>query len=343
MKLVIYKSKLFYLLLLLVIVIAGCRKNLPDDALSLSKDTQFTKTVYEPVLGRNNLFSGNFNAGTSSLPLNFKIVNMRRFNGESAPELNDYFPVKIWKQAYDGNEKSLAEIEAKRGIENHKLFEIREHSGQFLMWDAAKSDFVKSQPDSGYVFDVEMSNSGGKRYFQKMRLRPFRERPYEPSNFDAVTGQEVRTSVNPSVISNIRGERTNRFLGSSDVQVLFNKVTGGPGNTISFKFVDTLFRTIDPNKFATTQWENVVHGFNMVKTSEKVTYQVAYPIPLNDYPTRYTTSSGAQASSLFRFERIGFGNILQKSIIGLNYNIYEKGDWEIIFWFKTEKPKFVND
>lgn len=57
MKLVIYKSKLFYLLLLLVIVIAGCRKNLPDDALSLSKDTQFTKTVYEPVLGRNNLFN----------------------------------------------------------------------------------------------------------------------------------------------------------------------------------------------------------------------------------------------------------------------------------------------
>jgi hypothetical protein len=65
---------------------------------------------------------------------------------------------------------------------------------------------IKAQPDSGYVFDVEMSNSGGRKYFQNMRLMPLRERPYEPSNLDPVTGQGTSISVNPSGINNV-GER----------------------------------------------------------------------------------------------------------------------------------------
>lgn len=144
-----------------VIGIVGCKKNIPKERLSLGTDAVFNTTEYRPVLGRNTLFSENFNPGTSSLPLDFKIVNMRRFTGEAAPELNDYFDVPVWKSAYLGNEKSLEEIEKKRAIEAHQLFEIRKNSGQFMMWSKADSRFVKAQPDSGYVFDVEVSNSGG--------------------------------------------------------------------------------------------------------------------------------------------------------------------------------------
>lgn len=343
MKMEINRSRLLYLMLTLVLGLSACKKNLPSDKLSLGGDTQFTQTLYQPVLGRNTLFSGNFNAASSSLPLNFKIVNMRRFNGDPAPELLDFFPVKIWQAAYDGTEKSIAEIEGKRKTEYRQVFEIRQHSGQFLMWDVANSDFVKVQADSGYVFDVEMSNSGGKRFFKDMRLKPFRERPYEPSNLDPLTGQSTKETVNPSVITNIRGERTRRLLGSNDIQVIFREVEGGKGNSVSFRFVDTLFQTIDPNKFATTEWAGVLHGFDMVKTPEKVTYTVAYPIPLSNFPTRYTTQSGNQASSVFKFERIGSSSTLEKSALGLNFNIFQKGDWEIIFWFKTERPKFDND
>lgn len=124
---------------------------------------------------------------------------------------------------------------------------------------------------------------------------------------------------------------------------MFFKQVNTTGNTLTFKFVDTLFNPIDPNKFAATKWDEVVHGFDMVKDSEKVTYKVAYPIPLANYPTIYTSSDGNFARAVFRYERQGFGNIKETAMLGMNFSIFQKGDWEIIFWFRSERPKFVND
>ena len=125
------------------------------------------------------------------------------------------------------------------------------------------------------------------------------------------------------------------------IQVLFKKA--GNGNSITFKFVDTLSNPINPDKFAATDWANLVHGFNMIKDATKVKYDVAYPIPLSAYPTKYTTLSGDQARIVFRFNRQAFGNVLQQCFLAFNFNIYEKGDWEVTFWFKRDKPKFDND
>jgi hypothetical protein len=146
--------------------------------------------------------------------------------------------------------------------------------------------------------------------------------------------------VNPTSV-NITGERGQPLNTRDDVQVLFKKA--GNGNSITFKFVDTLSNPISPDKFAATDWANLVHGFNMVKDATKVKYDVAYPIPLSAYPTKYTTLAGDQARIVFRFNRQAFGNVLQQCFLAFNFNIYEKGDWEITFWFKRDKPKFDND
>ncbi|RBQ03044.1 DUF5007 domain-containing protein [Pedobacter miscanthi] len=330
----------------MMLILISCKKNLPDNRLSIANDSQYTQFIYQPTLGRNTLFTNNFTYGNSSRPLDFKIVNMRTFGGEPAPELTKLYPVKVWKTAYDGTEKSLAEIEAKRVIENHPLFEVRPHSGEFLMWAEANSNMIKAQPDSGYVFDVEMSNTGGRKYFQNMRLTPLRERPYEPSPLDPVTGQGTATSISPSGLF-ITGVRTNQFLSSSDVRVVFNKLPKGlpgySGHSISFKFVDTLAQPIDPNKFALTDWGNLVHGFNMIKDATKVKFDVAYPVPLTAYPTKYTTTDGGAARVVFRFDRQAFGAALLHCYLALNFKIYEEGDWEIIFQFKNDRPKFDND
>ncbi|WP_230143883.1 DUF5007 domain-containing protein [Pedobacter sp. Bi36] len=332
--------RIFLTILIGGIVLSSCKKNLPEERLSIANDSQYIQYLYQPVLGRNSLFANNFQYGNSSRPLDFKIVNMRTFTGEPAPELTNNYPVLVWKTAYNGTEKSLNEINAKRVIENHPLFEVRPHSGEFLMWAAANSNMIKAQPDSGYVFDVEMSNSGGRKYYQNFRLRPLRERPYEPSNLDPVTGQGTSVSVNPTSV-NITGERGQPLSTGSDIQVLFKKA--GNGNSITFKFVDTLSNPINPDKFAATDWANLVHGFNMIKDATKVKYDVAYPIPLSAYPTKYTTLSGDQARIVFRFNRQAFGNVLQQCFLAFNFNIYEKGDWEVTFWFKRDKPKFDND
>lgn len=329
--------------MMLLICVSGCKKNLPYDQDSLSTDTRFTQTVYTPVLGRNTLFSDNFFAGNSSQPLTFKIVNMRTRFGLAAPELTETFPVKVWTKAYTGEEKSIEEIEAKRKEENHPLFEVREHSGQFLMYSKATSNFIKTQPDSGYVFDVEVSNSGGRKYFRDLKLMPFKERAFEPSVVDPITGLTQYVGISPSATINMRGEKTNRYLGGSyDIGVIFEKMPGN-GNSLTFKFVDSLYNPINPNKFNLTNWSKLVHGFNMVKTDDSVKYDVAYPIPLTSLRTPYTNSSGDKARVSFSYDRQGFGNVREVAYLFLDFAIFEKGNWKITFWFRRESPKFVND
>lgn len=336
---------LVYMLMagMILLLSPSCKKNLPDARLTLGNDAAFTTTIYEPVLGRNTLFTGNFNIGNSTLsqPLDFKIINLRRQNGDAAPELTENFKTLVWKQPYLGDEKSLEEIEAKRTMEYHPLFEIRKNSGQFLVWKNDATIAAKVRPDSGYVFDVEVSNSGGRRYFRDFKLKPFRARPYEPSNLDPITGNANNTGVNASIVNNIVGERTLRNMGGGDIAVYFNRK--GAGKSVTFKFLDSAQNVIDPNIFALTKWESLLHGFNMKKTKTEVTYDVAYPIPLINYRTKYTNQGGDRARVVFRFERLGFGGIREEGNLGLDFSIFEEGSWDIIFQFRGENPKFSNN
>lgn len=343
----IYKLLFF---LTSVFTLVGCYdKFLPDDLDALGEDSRFSQLTYTPTLGRNTLMNNNFTAGNSSQPITFKIVNMRKFNGDPAPELTDTYPVRVWSKPYLGTEKSLQEIESKRTIANYPLFNIRQHNGSFEMWGETNSSFIRTAPDSAYLFDVEVSNSGGKKYVRNMRLVPRKERPFEPSIYNEITGNATRVFINPSTVSNLRGDRTAGPLGTGSIEVYFRKVVDnegndiGSGNSLKIIFKDSSYNDIDPNKFHLTDWENLVHGFNMEKTTTYVKYDVAYPIPLIDYRTRYTNITGNRASLKFAFDRLGYGAIRQESIIGLNFAIYEKGDWEIIFRFNGEGPKFDND
>src|SRR5690606_21920369 len=148
---------------ILLLSITSCvDKFLPSDLDSLGNDSRYTQLEYSPVLGRNTLLDNNFNPGNASQPLTFKIITMRRSDGDPAPELTENFRVQVWNRRYLGTEKSLEEIEAKRGSEYRPLFDIRKHNGAFEMWAHAKSAFVKTSPDLGYIFDVELTNSGGR-------------------------------------------------------------------------------------------------------------------------------------------------------------------------------------
>ncbi len=337
-------------LAILLLSIASCvDKFLPSDLDSLGNDSRFNQLEYRPVLGRNTLMNNNFNAGNASQPLTFKIINMRKLNGDPAPELTENFPVEVWSRPYLGDEKSLAEIQSKRAIQYHPIFDIRKHNGAFEMWAAGNSAFIKTAPDSAYTFDVEVSNSGGRRYFKDMRLVPLKERAFEPSNLDPITGNATRPFINPTRVSNMRGRRTSNFMGNGNVEVNFRKLVDGAGkdlydgNSLKISFKDSLNQPIDPNNFALTQWDNLLHGFNMEKTTEYVKYNVGYPIPLITYKTKYTTVDGTRASLRFRYERFGFGGIREEALLSLDFAIYEKGDWEIIFRFSGESPKFDND
>ncbi|ULT28102.1 DUF5007 domain-containing protein [Sphingobacterium sp. E70] len=67
--------------------------------------------------------------------MTFKIVNARDIDGQPTTLFDDKFPVKIWKEAYTGFEKSIAEIEAKRKIEYRPILEILQKSGNINFWE----------------------------------------------------------------------------------------------------------------------------------------------------------------------------------------------------------------
>lgn len=343
----IVNSRRYYLIAgLAVLAVSACKKYLPKERETVGADSQYTIDTYQPVLGRTTFFTDNFYQGSTTYPSDFKIVNPRRRNGDPAPELSDVFPVMVWKQTYDGNEKSIAEIEAKREIQYRPLFEIGPHSGAFILWAEAKSAFVRSQPDSGYLFDVELSNSGGRRFYRNLKLMPIKERPYEPSNHNASTGQPTSNGVFATVLSNIKGAASNRYLSYNDIDVYIRKIikAGVPAtNTLTFRFLDTLYNPIDPALFAETDWDNLVHGFNKAMTSTGVTYKMAYPIPAIEVPTRFTSSDGRRAKVRFGYSRLGFNGGRESAVLGLDFAIYEPGDWEIVFAFKNDNPKFIND
>lgn len=337
----------YRLLAALLIIVAGigCKKYVPQERETVGYDSRFTQEVYEPILGRTTIFSNNFFRGSSTNPSSFKLINPRRRNGDEARELLDTFPVKVWKQAYTGEEKTLAEIEAKRVIQYRPLFELNEHSGEFIMWAEGKSAFMRTLPDSAYLFDVEYSNNGGRRYFRNLKLMPYKERPYEPSNYNVLTGMSLTENIGASRIFLIQGAKTGRSLGYNDIEVYIrkNESLGLTGNTLTFKFLDTLYKPMDPALFADTDWPNLLHGFNMIKTNTSVTYSVAYPIPLTKLPTKYTNTEGTRANVNFGYSRLGFAGITMKASFGLSFAIYEPGSWEIVFAFVNENPKFKND
>ncbi|WEK19545.1 MAG: DUF5007 domain-containing protein [Candidatus Pedobacter colombiensis] len=328
-------------IIFLIGLLGGCKKFLPTDRDTFNVEARFTQTVYTPVLGRTTLMSNNFDAQSSTLPLTFRIVNPRNNDGLIAAELIKPFDVLVWKKAYTGTEKTLAEIEAKRTIEKHPLFEIREHSGEFIMWAAANDRILKSLPDSGYTFDVEVTNNGGRRYFNNMKLQPYKERAFEPNSKDPITGVDLNRQITPTSVVNMVGERTNILLSPGDMNVYMRKV--GEGNSLTFRFQDSVFNAINPNKFNLTKWNTLVHGFDMEKTNTYVRYKVAYPIPLVSIPTQYTSLDGRQASVGFAYERLGFGGIKEIGGFTFNFNIYQQGDWEIIFWFNRDNPRFENE
>lgn len=320
----------------------SCNKYLPEERENIGLDSEIAAKTYSPVLGRNTVIANIFSKQSTSYPASFKLLNVRRRSGDDAPELKTILPVKVWTGAYSGDEKSIAEVEAKRTIQNKALFGIGERSGDLYFWSAANSNFIKSLPDSGYLFDIEVSNSGGRRYFQNLQLQPLKERPYEPSNFDALTGMQTSAYIRPNAPINLQVDTTlaNMKMGNQNIFVTFNKIIGSKENKLTFRFIDRDNNFIDPAKFTDTDWPHLVHGFNMVKTSTGVSYDVAYPIPLAKLTTQYTTPGGDMAKVQFKYRLTGFGNRIEENFFGLYFAIYEPGNWEIIFRFSNFNPKF---
>ncbi len=351
----------------LMVAVAGfssCRKifDLPNEKDYLSNNVNYSNKVFEPIIGRSNLMGG-FNGDNSTQPIKFEIINARYGNGQPVTDLFQVRPTYVWKAAYTGLEKSLEEIEAKRKLEDHPLFEVRS-SGEFIMWPSATNQLITPRsadstnfPQDTRFFDLRLTNTGGTTVIRDFEVRPFRERPYEPSEdfniysgkpaphpkrpYDTTSRNYIRPFLN-GVIGDVSEKNLESNDDKNDVVVYIRPFTGGNGHSLRFKFLNTDSIPMRPSLFNETKWADIVHGFNMQKNDEYVQYDVAYPIPLVNIVTKYAPG-GSRDHAEFAYSRVGFGGERVVARFGIDFAIYQPGDWEIVFHFKKENPKFKDE
>ncbi|MCY6309166.1 DUF5007 domain-containing protein [Bacteroides faecis] len=286
--------------------------------------------------------SDNFSSGNSTLPLTFEISRIVRADGSPAPELTEYFPVKVWKTPYMGTEKSIEEIEAKREIEYRTLFQVKKHSGEFMMWSNAESSFVQCAPSDGYIFDVLVKNSGGYKTFTDMQLIPVRESDYEPSIYDPETGLvQGQDYVTPNSLTLFQTE-SGDYMFPEDVHIYFreNQDNDDDVKSLTFRFYGPDYTPISPSSFNQTDWANLIHGFNMEKTDEYVKYDVVYPMPLVEMKSKYTNKDGNRINVNFLYDRITASGYRMTSTMSFEFAIYREAHWEIIVVFTAGAPLF---
>ena len=339
----------FAIVLLLAFMAGGCYKHLvPDEEDFFSNNMSYNRNNFPVNLGRTNVYAYIFNADYSTQPLDFSIENVRRGSDSSAaPELLANVPTKQWKDYYSGLETTIAQIEAKRTTVQRPILDIRPHSGEIFFWN---TDSAHVKPGI-YLFDVRVRNKGGEKVFKNMILDVRRPRPYEPYEFDDVTGLRKPLDQGGITHPDMGGvvNMLNLQLVRDSVNVYFRK-TDIKGNTLTFKMFDQDSLPIPFNRFNMTRWDSlryrsgaagmdVFFAFNrrMGEDSTVLAYDITNPFPI----LADVSGNSDKASISFTYSRISFGQRYNASI-GLTFAIYEPGDWEVIFKFK-QNPKFQDD
>ncbi|MCC8424881.1 DUF5007 domain-containing protein [Mucilaginibacter sp. UR6-11] len=366
-----------FVLLTAVVAFSGCRKifNLPDEKSYLSTQADYTTKSFSPIMGRTTLYNNIFSSVGSTFPMTFEIKNPRFGDGRDASDMLAVKPTLVWTQEYTGKETSLAQIEAKRHLENHPILEVR-GSGDLIWWYTGTKDIIRPAdsviyPQNTRYIDIKITNSGGTRTIKNLTLTPTIDRPYYPTDdYNIITGQpntttpggKVLVHIYPTSLNGIVGATTNQPMNDPQnantglVYVYIRKFSNDPnGHRLRIKVLGKDSLAIDPAKFNATKWLDQIHGFKADGTPgpdlthEYAEYNVAYPIPLAKIPTKYTvngvgnTTGGDIAQINLLYTRVSFGNVITTARITQNFAIYEKGDWEIVIHFKTVNPKFDND
>jgi len=353
-----------FALSLLALSATSCKDlyDLPPKSEYLSPNITYGSMILQPVIGRTTQL-GQPNLDNSTQPMQFEIVNARYGDGRPVTDIFQTRPVKVWTADYDGEETSLEEIEAKRRVEERPIFEVTP-SGKFFFWGSSTNELVQPRPSDTVLrvqdirfFDLKITNAGGSTLIKDFQLIPWLERPYDPADdINPYTGGVApdpndprhplkRNYIRPS-LSEVVGAESDKHLGNdndklNNVVVYIQPFAGGNGHNLRFVFWGPDSVPINPARFNETVWDELVHGFNRVHTDEYVQYDVAYPIPLTTVQTDYT--SGDFANVNFRYSRLGFDDELITASIGLNFRIYREGDWQIIFHFRNELPKFEDE
>ena len=147
------------------LLIAACKK-VPMEG-SIAPDISYKNRKQYAISGlQQNI--GNFQVSTSTLPLNFEIVEVRELNGKETAALNESIPVVRFKEPIVGNE-SAAELLLKTDTIMTPAVSINPYTGQLEILEGNKI------PAGEYHFDIKVANNSGSKVLKDALVIEFKE------------------------------------------------------------------------------------------------------------------------------------------------------------------------
>ncbi len=147
------------------LLIGACTK-VPMEG-SIAPDISYKNRKQYAISGlQQNI--GNFQVSTSTLPLNFEIVEVRELNGKKTAALNENIAVVRYKEPIVGNE-SAAELLLKTDTVMTPAVSINPYTGQVEILEGNRI------PAGEYHFDIKVANNSGAKVLKDALVIEFKE------------------------------------------------------------------------------------------------------------------------------------------------------------------------
>lgn len=144
----------------------GACKKIPQEG-SIAPDISYKNRKQYAISGlKQNI--GNFQVSTSTLPLNFEIVEIRELTGKKIDALSERIAVIRYKEPIVGNE-SPAELRLKTDTVMTPALSINPFTGQLEVLEGNKI------PAGEYHFDIRVANQSGGKVLKDALVIEFKE------------------------------------------------------------------------------------------------------------------------------------------------------------------------
>jgi hypothetical protein len=205
------------------LLISACKK-IPNEG-SIAPDISYKNRKQYAISGLEQNI-GDFQASTSTLPLNFEVVEVRELAGKTTVALTENIPVVRYKEAITGNE-TPAELALKTDTVMTPAISINKFTGRLEVLEGNKI------PAGEYHFDIKVSNQSGSKVLKDALVIEFKE--FEVKSWAAGMKQQPvieRIGDTPNQIKFV-GYLDNKALAGDEIDFTKDRAAGFKGTFVN--------------------------------------------------------------------------------------------------------------
>lgn len=239
----------------------ACTKIPPEG--SIAPDINYKNRKQNAISGlQQNI--GDFQASTSTLPLNFEIMEIRELNGKTVSALTEEIPVVRFNQAVVGNE-SPEELLLKSDTVMIPAVSINKNTGRLEIQEGNQI------PAGEYHFDIQVSNQSGSTLLKDALVLEFKEFDVKSWSSGMAKQPEIeRVADSPNQIRFV-GYLNDQPLGGDFIDFTKDRSAGFKGKFVNDGSDGEIWSVNFPVKESDTYctWKMV----NIVNGVEEVSYE----------------------------------------------------------------------